>query len=90
MKNWFLNQLQDKVVDYSGKFEYPNTKVTEKDRPPQLFPQWLRKAKKDEYFKNFFGSFKEHHINLSLLDVLWGIPQYDKYLNGVVMNKIKL
>lgn len=47
------------------------------------------KSKEDSYFKKFFNTFKELYINLSLLDVLYGMPKYAKYLKDVVINKIK-
>ncbi|KAF3619071.1 Dirigent protein 19 [Capsicum annuum] len=77
---------RDKVADYSGKSEYPKTKVAKKKRP-SLFPHRLRKAPEDVCFNKLFDTFKELHINLSPLDILQGIPKYAKYLKDVIMPK---
>lgn len=63
------------------KFDYSNEKlvVQSQSRPSPPFPQKLNKAKKNAYFKKFFGIFRKLHIRLPLLDVLKGIPKYAKY-----------
>lgn len=50
----------------------------------------LNKAKEDAWFKKFFDTFREIHINLPLLYVLKGISKQTKFIKNVVINKIKL
>lgn len=59
-------------------------------RPLPPFPQRLKKSKEVECFQKFFHIFKEFHINLSLIDILQGMPKYAKYLKDVVVNKMRL
>lgn len=46
-----------------------------------------KKSKEGTGFKKFFDIFSKLHVNLSLLDVLQGMPSYAKYLKKVMANK---
>lgn len=69
----------------------PNKNLVEQQSiPPPLLTQKLNKVEEDAYFKKFFGTFKELHINLALLDVLLIIPKCSKYIKDVVIKKMRL
>ncbi|XP_047252270.1 uncharacterized protein LOC124887129 [Capsicum annuum] len=70
--------------------EPPKTTKEVKEIPSPPFTQRLLKSKEDMCFKKFFETFREIHINLSLLDVLPGMPKYAKNLKDVVSKKLKL
>ena len=42
------------------------------------------------FFKKFFDTFRELHINLPLLDILQGMTKYAKYSRDVVEYRFKL
>lgn len=85
-------QVESKFIDKSDMSQYPNSRVVDQvtERLLPLFPQSFKKAKDDSCFKKFFGTFREHHIDFSLLDLLQGIPKYAKYMKDVMTNKVKL
>lgn len=85
-------QVENKNVDNLGKSDYPKIKIVEQvnEIPQPPFPQRLKKAKEDTYFKKLFDIFKDLHINFPLLDIFQGMPQYTKYLKDAMTNMIKL
>nr|GEW56351.1 hypothetical protein [Tanacetum cinerariifolium] len=73
----------------------PNAKTTviyddsddEAYKPKILYPQCLRKEKMEEHYANFIDLIKEVRINIPLIDVLAGMPNYKKFLRDLVSNK---
>lgn len=64
---------------------------TKKVQPPPLpFPQKFKKKQEDEYFVKFLSFAKQVHINLTLVDILQGIPRYAKYVKEIVANRRRL
>lgn len=63
------------MLKIQKSFSTPKTKAIDhtQQRSSSLFPQEFKKAKEDACFKNFFDTFKELRINLSLQDVLQGM-----------------
>ncbi|KAK4724171.1 hypothetical protein R3W88_026950 [Solanum pinnatisectum] len=63
-------------------------------RNNQLATQNLEKKfgqfTKEDCFGKFIELLKQVHVNLSLIDVLQGIPKYAKYVKDVVANKSRL
>lgn len=59
-------------------------------RPPPPFPQRRNKQKEEATFSKFFNLLKQVNINIPLVDMLQGIPQYAKYVKDIVANKRKL
>ena len=66
------NKVEEVVK--SSNVEVP---VPQKKLPPP-FPQRLKKQNEDECFGKFLSLLKQVHINLSLVDILQGIPKYAK------------
>ncbi|GJR94015.1 reverse transcriptase domain-containing protein [Tanacetum coccineum] len=59
-------------------------------KPRISYPQRLRKEKIEEKYGKFINMIKEVRINIPLVDVLVGMPDYDKFLKELVSNKNKL
>ncbi|GKF05001.1 hypothetical protein Tco_0035669 [Tanacetum coccineum] len=59
-------------------------------KPRILYPQRLRKEKIEEKYGKFINMIKEVRINVPLIDVLAGMPNYGKFLKEFVSNKNKL
>ncbi|GKD18291.1 reverse transcriptase domain-containing protein, partial [Tanacetum coccineum] len=51
------------------------------------YPQRLRKEKMEEHYAKFIDLIKEVRINVPLVDVLAGMPNYEKFLKDLVNNK---
>ncbi|XP_049382849.1 uncharacterized protein LOC125847226 [Solanum stenotomum] len=56
--------------------------------PP--FPQRLKKKNEDEKFKKFFSVFKILSINLPLVEALFEMPGYAKFMKELVTKKRRL
>ncbi|GKF87383.1 hypothetical protein Tco_0258260 [Tanacetum coccineum] len=54
------------------------------------YPQRLRKEKMEEHYAKFIDLIKEVRINVPLVDVLAGMPNYGKFLKDLVSNKSKM
>ncbi|GJT75636.1 hypothetical protein Tco_1042361 [Tanacetum coccineum] len=54
------------------------------------YPQRLRKEKMEELYAKFIDLIKEVKINVPLVDVLTGMPNYGKFLKDLVSNKSKM
>ncbi|GKF20406.1 hypothetical protein Tco_0069044, partial [Tanacetum coccineum] len=75
----------------------PNAKTTiihddsddEAYKPKIPYPQRLRKEKMEERYAKFIDLIKEVRINVLLVDVLAGMPNYEKFLKDLVSNKSK-
>ncbi|GJW94751.1 reverse transcriptase domain-containing protein [Tanacetum coccineum] len=76
----------------------PNTKTTiihddsedEAYKPKIPYPQRLRKEKMEEWYAKFIDLIKEFKINVPLVDVLAGMPNYRKFLKYLASNKSKM
>nr|GEV70621.1 reverse transcriptase domain-containing protein [Tanacetum cinerariifolium] len=54
------------------------------------YPRRLRKEKMEERYAKFIDLIKEVRINVPLVDVLAGMPNYGKFLKDLVSNKSKM
>lgn len=59
-------------------------------KPRIPYPQRLRKEKMEEQYGKFINLMKEVRINVPLVDVLAGMPNYGKFLKELVSNKRKM
>nr|GEY44232.1 reverse transcriptase domain-containing protein [Tanacetum cinerariifolium] len=93
--------IYDDSKDEAGetkKEEEPSSSKQTKTDPPSLkayrlkipYPQRLRKEKMEERYAKFFDLIKEVKINVPLVDVLAGMPNYEKFLKDIVNNKSKM
>ncbi|KAK8538818.1 hypothetical protein V6N12_034526 [Hibiscus sabdariffa] len=62
----------------------------EETRPPQPFPQRLKKQKQDYQFKKILDILKQVHINLPLVETLQQMPNYAKFLKDMVTRKKRI
>ncbi|XP_047268118.1 uncharacterized protein LOC124898526 [Capsicum annuum] len=86
-------KVNENVAKNSQKSEYLKEIVVEQEKKKMLtlpFPQRKIKAKENSMFKKLCDTFRELHINLPLLDILWSMPKYAKYLWDVLAKKVKL
>ncbi|GKC56692.1 reverse transcriptase domain-containing protein [Tanacetum coccineum] len=87
---------EDEVDEAEKEVESSSSKQT-KSSPPSLkaykpkipYPQRLRKEKMEERYAKFIDLIKEIRINIPLVDVLAGMPNYGKFLKDLVSNKVK-
>ncbi|GJS99427.1 reverse transcriptase domain-containing protein [Tanacetum coccineum] len=77
--------------------EQPSSKQTKINPPPLKvyklripYPQRLRKENMEERYAKFIDLIKEVKINLPLIDVLAGMPNYGKFIKDLVSNKSKI
>lgn len=54
------------------------------------FPQRLKQLREDEKFANILEIFRKVHINIPLVEVLQGMPQYFKFTKETVSGKRKV
>nr|GEV74826.1 reverse transcriptase domain-containing protein [Tanacetum cinerariifolium] len=59
-------------------------------KPKILYPQRLRKGKMEAQYGKFLDMIRVVRINVPLVDVLAGMPNYGKFLKELVSNKQKL
>ncbi|GJS35571.1 reverse transcriptase domain-containing protein [Tanacetum coccineum] len=59
-------------------------------KPKILYPQRLRKEKMEAQYKNFLDMIRAVRINIPLIDVLAGMPNYGKFLKELISNKHKI
>ncbi|GJS69216.1 reverse transcriptase domain-containing protein [Tanacetum coccineum] len=87
---------EDEVDEAKKEVESSSSKQT-KSNPPLLkaykpkipYPQRLRKEKMEERYAKFIDLITEVRINVPLVDVLSGMPNYGKFLKDLVSNKIE-
>ncbi|GKC19575.1 reverse transcriptase domain-containing protein [Tanacetum coccineum] len=68
-------------------------KETPRPKPYKLkipYPQRLRKEKMEAQYKKFLDMIRAVRINVPLVDVLAGMPNYGKFLKELVNNKHKI
>nr|GEW51233.1 reverse transcriptase domain-containing protein [Tanacetum cinerariifolium] len=88
---------EDEVDEAKKEVEPSFSKQTKSDPPPLKAykpkvpcPQRLRKEKMEECYPKFIDLIKEVRINVPLVDVLAGMPNYEKFLKDLVSNKSKM
>ncbi|GJY93463.1 reverse transcriptase domain-containing protein [Tanacetum coccineum] len=59
-------------------------------KPKILYPQRLRKEKIEAQYGKFLDMIRAVRINVPLIDILAGMPNYGKFLQELVSNKHKL
>ncbi|GJW52994.1 hypothetical protein Tco_0097079 [Tanacetum coccineum] len=59
-------------------------------KPKILYPQRLRKEKMEAQYGKFLDMIRAVRINVPLVDVLAGMPNYGKFLKELVNNKHKI
>ncbi|GKA03218.1 reverse transcriptase domain-containing protein, partial [Tanacetum coccineum] len=59
-------------------------------RPKILYPQRLRKEKMEAQYGKFLDMIRAIRINVPLVDVLAGMPNYGKFLKELISNKHKI
>ncbi|GJX43715.1 hypothetical protein Tco_0260391 [Tanacetum coccineum] len=59
-------------------------------KPKIPYPQCLNKEKMEARYAKFLDMIKEVRINVPLVDVLAGMPNYRKFLKDLVSNKSKM
>ncbi|GKB72312.1 reverse transcriptase domain-containing protein [Tanacetum coccineum] len=86
----------DEVDEAEKEVEPSSSKQTKSDPLPLKayklkipYPQCLRKEKMEERYAKFIDLIKEVRINVPLIDVLSGMPNYRKFLKDLVINKMK-
>ncbi|GJY12728.1 hypothetical protein Tco_0382037 [Tanacetum coccineum] len=66
------------------------TPIPKPYKPKIPYPQRLRKEKMEGQYGKFIDMIRAVRINVPLVDVLAGMPNYDKFLKKLVSNKHKL
>ncbi|GJT08142.1 reverse transcriptase domain-containing protein [Tanacetum coccineum] len=93
----FLDNSEDKAEEVEKEAEPLPKKSTQTDTPPLKayklkipYPQCLNKEKMEAPYAKFLDMIKEVRINVPLIDVLTGMPNYGKFLKDLVSNKSKM
>ncbi|XP_022880987.1 uncharacterized protein LOC111398300 [Olea europaea var. sylvestris] len=58
--------------------------------PPVPFPHRLQKRKLEDQFARFLDNFKKFHVNIPLIEAIYQIPNYAKFLKEVLSKKRRL
>ncbi|GJZ30641.1 hypothetical protein Tco_0575688 [Tanacetum coccineum] len=59
-------------------------------KPKITYPQRLRKEKMEAQYEKFIDMIRAVRINVPLMDVLAGMPNYGKFLKELISNKHKI
>ncbi|GJV60715.1 reverse transcriptase domain-containing protein [Tanacetum coccineum] len=59
-------------------------------KPKIMYPQRLRKEKMEDQYGKFLDVIRAVRINVPLIDVLAGMPNYGKFLKELISNKHKI
>ncbi|GJT00120.1 reverse transcriptase domain-containing protein [Tanacetum coccineum] len=59
-------------------------------KPEILYPQCLRKEKMEAQYRKFLDMIRAVQINIPLVDVLAGMPNYGKFLKELITNNHKI
>ncbi|GJU51622.1 hypothetical protein Tco_1221177 [Tanacetum coccineum] len=93
----FLDDSEDEAEEVKKEAEPLPKKPTQTDTPPLKaykpkipYPQRLNKEKMEARYAKFLDMIKEVRINVPLVDVLAGMPNYGKFLKDLVSNKSKM
>ncbi|GKA72623.1 reverse transcriptase domain-containing protein [Tanacetum coccineum] len=92
----FLDDSDDEAEEVEKEAEPLPKKPTQTDTSPlkahkqkNPYPQRLNKEKMEARYAKFLDMIKEVRINIPLVDVLVGMPNYGKFLKDLVSNKIE-
>ncbi|GJR90448.1 hypothetical protein Tco_0214459 [Tanacetum coccineum] len=92
----FLDDSEDEAEEVKKVAEPLPKKSTQTDalplksyKPKIPYPQHLNKEKIEAQYAKFLDMIKEVRINVPLVDVLAGMPNYGKFLKDLVSNKIE-
>ncbi|GKD27152.1 reverse transcriptase domain-containing protein [Tanacetum coccineum] len=77
----------DQPPKVSKPVAQPSNKI---QTPPIPFPQRLRREKEEAQHKKFLENLKQLHINLPFIEALAQMPNYAKFLKGLLTNKARL
>ncbi|GKB27985.1 reverse transcriptase domain-containing protein, partial [Tanacetum coccineum] len=66
------------------------TQLPKPYKPKILYPQRLRKEKMKAQYGKFLDMIRVVRINVPLIDVLAGMPNYGKFLKELISNKLKI
>ncbi|GJW04595.1 reverse transcriptase domain-containing protein [Tanacetum coccineum] len=66
------------------------TPIPKPYKPKISYPQRLRKEKMEAQYGKFLDMIRAIRINVPLINVLAGMPNYDKFLKEIVNNKYKI
>ncbi|GKC11289.1 hypothetical protein Tco_1008071 [Tanacetum coccineum] len=93
----FLEDSEDEADEVKKETEPLPKKPTHVDPPPFkaykpkiLYPQPLHKENIEALYAKFLDMIKEVRINVPLVDVLAGMPNYGKFVKDLVSNKSKM
>ncbi|GJV68422.1 hypothetical protein Tco_1483931 [Tanacetum coccineum] len=93
----FLDDSEDEAEEVKKEAEPLPKKPTQPETPPLKaykpkipYPQRLNKEKIEARYAKFLDMIKEVRINVPLVDVLAGMPNYGKFLKDLVSNKSKM
>ncbi|GKF60142.1 hypothetical protein Tco_0176928, partial [Tanacetum coccineum] len=93
----FLDDSEDEADNVEKEAEPLPKKPTHVDplplkayKPKISYPQRLHKEKMEARYAKFLDMIKEVRINVPLVDVLVGMPNYGKFLKDIVSNKSKM
>ncbi|GJU73930.1 reverse transcriptase domain-containing protein [Tanacetum coccineum] len=93
----FIDNSEDETEKVKKEAEPQPKKPTQPETPPLKvykpkipYPQRLNKEKIEARYAKFLDMIKEVRINVPLVDVLAGMPNYGKFLKDLVSNKSKM
>ncbi|GJZ47844.1 reverse transcriptase domain-containing protein [Tanacetum coccineum] len=93
----FLDDSEEEAEEVEKEAEPLPKKPTQADpsplkayKPKIPYPQCLHKEKMEARYAKFLDMIKEVRINVPLVDVLAGMPNYGKFLKDLVSNKSKM
>ncbi|GJS79195.1 reverse transcriptase domain-containing protein [Tanacetum coccineum] len=66
------------------------TPLSKPYKPKIMYPQRLRKEKMEAQYGKFLDMIRAMRINIPLVDVLAGMPNYGKFLKELISNKHKI
>ncbi|XP_070044884.1 uncharacterized protein [Nicotiana tomentosiformis] len=75
---------------HESKKDYASSEPMEAARPLPPFPQRLQKKNDDRIFNKFLSMLSQVQLNIPLVDVLYEIPKYAKYIKDIVAHKRRL
>ncbi|XP_048231759.1 uncharacterized protein LOC125370423 [Ricinus communis] len=93
------NTNADAQVDSSRKVKVTKAKELEKEEAKEVplreyqpkipYPARLKQAQVEQQFGKFLDIFKQLHINLPFVEVIFQMPRYAKFLKEILSNKRK-
>ncbi|GJS29320.1 reverse transcriptase domain-containing protein [Tanacetum coccineum] len=90
-------RIEDEADEAKEEEEPPSSKKNKSDPPPLKayklkipYPQCLCKKKMEEQYPKVIDLIKEVRINVPLVDVLAGMPNYGKFLKDLMSNRSKI